>query len=439
MLTNNLFIYPNWDVYDIGSAIQLSSSEIRKLTLVGEVDVTCQSIPMGSMTIEVLTTEDLKTGKYLIYECEGTAGAAVCLWRIKSIEPIDDKYTRITAEPCIARFDEIEMEEGMVSGSTNMGQIDGVITPYNAFHDNLNFNAYGYLPGQNGRDRLTWLLFVSGQYLSCYGGYKEYSGTNEARSGEYCFQLRTFHSSADLIPYERTFANASFSRRDHVSEIVMTTYDFVRSADMLLDTDDYRFPTPWIAMNTEVSSNSIINGSANEITIGEADANAVSQPEYRKILIDNIYIVTANNAIDIMRRLVEYYMNTLEMTVDVLNAFDYCAGDRVIVYAARDRLVQGIIERATYEVGNYVRSTLKLVCVVDVPGAWLTMNYTVDGVTIGHDRRYLPVGMSYSIKNPTLTRESNGTILRYIPSNQSTRGTMGAQDATVNVTYTEQT
>ena len=438
MLANNLYINPNWDEYDTSGGIHLSSSEIRKLTLVGEVDVTCQSIPLGSMTIEVLTTEDLKTGKYLVYDCQGTAEWTVCLWRIKSIEPIDDKYTRITAEPCIARFDEIEMAEGMVNGSTNMGQIDGVITPYNAGHDNLSFSAYGYLPGQNGRDRLAWLLFVSGQYLSCYGGYKEYSGTNDVRWGEYCFQLRTFSSSADLIPYEWTFANASFSRRDRVSEIVMTTYDFSRSADMLLDTDDYRFPTPWIAMETEISSDNIING-AGEIPMGEAEANAVSQPEYRKILIDNIYVVTTSNAVDIMRRLIEYYMNSLEMTVDVLNAFDYCAGDRVIVYAARDRLVKGIIERATYEVGNYVRSTLKLVCVVDVPGAWLTMNYTVNGVAIGHDRRYLPAGMSYSIKNPTLTREHNGTILNYIPSDESTTGTMGVQDATVDVTYTRQT
>lgn len=451
----NMFLKDDWDEYSSGDDLVFHDDQISNLSLIGQIDVTGQSIPLGTLTFDINTDVDLSDRTYLIYEnYDGTTIDAICKWIIKNVEPVGEGCVRITAEPFIGLLDGIEITDVVAMESYSMEDVRRSIVPKNegGYPDNWGyFYPYCYLPTQSARERMIWMIFGDGVYFSCYGTTKYKDGEwTWPRTGETTFNRFPIPEKADLIPSEYTFRGASFSFRERVKEVKLTGYNFVESPSMLLDENDYRFPEPWTTIEAEFSSDDIIpevNGESGPIVVdgesGPVDVEAESGysaesdnfDRAKGIVIDNIYTVSIDDANEKIKWLAAYYLNPRELTVDAINAFEYCAGERVIVYAANDRLVSGIIERADYRVENSVRSTLKLVCVEDVPGAWLTLNYTVNGNVIGHDRRYLPVGQSYSVKNYNLLRYRNGRVITYEPQQAETTGEMGEEDQTVAVAY----
>lgn len=367
-----------------------------------QVDLSGNSMPAGEYTVDVILPEplpvpptscDLYDGKNQLW----------CAWPIRLHQYITENVLRVTCSSWLRLLEHRELEAQMYTGQTAENVIADIFGAEHAHHYTLanalkSRTVSGYCPAQTARDRLTWLLFVLGAY------------TRDIYRSDVL--ITAVDETATLIPLDKTFARPSETQAEWVTGLKITTYTF-RQADTeeewMEDDSSYMFPLPWLATEQVV-----------ELT----NAAAPNDAPPNVIPFEGIYLINPNNVSDIAARLVKYWFNPAEVSLDCVNNRAYKPGDLVTAYVTPERLVTGYIEQANFRFGVQARSTLKLVAAQAVEGAELVISYTYEGGVIGRQSLYLPVGVDFTVSNNYIDRIYQDRRYIYRPQSDTATGTM---------------
>ena len=370
------------------------------LSFAPQVDLTGDSLPINELIIDVITTDDFKTGE--VIELYDDMDQVWAHWYIKKAIHTADNVVRITARSLIDSLEYKQMEAVMFENSSAASAIDacfdGRTSDYQIDSSLSSAKLTGFAPEQTARERLAWILFALGAYVRDVFTTKAH--------------ICPVDETSIYIPTGRSFFRPTTDLNDWVTEIRITSYAFSRasSEDEWEDSDSsYMFPLPWIA---------------EEQTISLLNPNAPEDATENVIELDGIYLVNSGNVSDIISRLAKYWFNRNEVTLDCVNNKQFSPGDKVVAYAADESILTGYIQQATFKFGLQARSTLKLIGVDNVAGTRLTVNYTYNNGRIGQAEYFFPVGYTYTITNPYIDRTYQDRRFIYRPENATISGTI---------------
>ncbi len=399
-----MYIHIEWIAsYDpVTGDIEMAGGDypIKGLNFSAQTDLTGNSMPVNTYTVDVITTDQIPE---LVDTCQlyDDRNRIWARWPLSHAQRISGGCTRVTASSWLKDLEYRELAGRMFTGvlsETAIAECFGGTSGYTLAQALTGIPVYGYAPAQNARERLTWLLFVLGGYVSDVF-------RNDILIGK-------VDTSNTLIPYRATFMRPTVDTTDWVTGLKITTYTFRQAAseaEWQADDSSYIFPLPWIATEQVIE---ITNPDAPDW----APANVVE--------IDGIYLINGNNVSDIANRLAGYWFNPTQAQLDCINNRAYKPGDLVTAFVGEEQLITGYIQQASFAFGLQARSTLKLIGVESVTGARLTVNYTYMGGRIGQAVYYLPVGMDYSISNPYIDRTHEGRRYVYRPQDDAVTGTI---------------
>lgn len=400
-----MYVKLTWTEYDPDTGIieYLDGNfQIKPMSFDPQVDLSGNSMPAGEYTVDVILSEPL-SGDLAACDLYDALDNLWCAWPIRTSRYISDNCLRITCASWLRQLEHREMEPVMYTGETAEAIMTDVFGQEHANHYTLanalkNRTILGFAPAQTARDRLLWLLFVLGAY------------TQDVFRDDVL--IKPVDETATLIPLDKTFATPAEEQADWVTGLKITTYTFRQAAseeEWHEDDSSYMFPLPWLATEQTFEL-------SNPLAPADAPSNVVE--------IDSIYLITPNNVSDISMRLAKYWFNPAEVTLDCINNRAYRPGDMVTAYVARERLVTGYIQQASFRFGVQARSTLKLVGTQQISGAQLIISYTYQGGVIGRQTYYLPVGVAFTIQNNYIDRIYQDRRYIYRPQSDTVTGTM---------------
>lgn len=387
--------------------------DLLRQTFAPQVDLSGDSLPINVFEVDVVTDDDISEGQYA--ELRDDLDNLWARYWITSAQRTSENVVHIKAQSEVALLDGVTLPATMFVGEglhdvlddTMVRQAGGglvAIIDYDLDASLETVTVTGYCPEQTARERLLWLLLVSGAYLDTAFIAKP--------------TIKPVDDTETLIPLDRTFWRPSVSYGDEVSAVRVTSYSFAMDPDAASSNTSYQFPLPWVATPQALEL-------ANPAAPADGADNVVE--------IGELYLINPSNASALLSRMAASAFNRVAVDLDVINNAQYKPGDRVVVYTSPTELISGYIETATFAFGLQARSTLHLTGVENVTGATLTVIYTSGGVELAREEYVLPEGHAYSVATRFLDIDDGLTRAIYRPAVASVSGTMPVGGTTATV------
>lgn len=387
-----------------------------------ETDLTNNSLPINEFQARLFTNAQINYGQWAeLKDDNDNLWAKYWLSYAERIGRDDDRQTyvvKIIGESPLSLLGRAKMPiKFYTSGTTAKDAITEILSYVNigSFSDVVDdsslrstldsISVTGFAPEQSARERLQWVLLLTGCYVTSYFGSH--------------FHIKSISTSGgEVIPPEKTFWKPSISHRDYVTKIIVHAYSF---------TQDY--PAPDDNYVTDGTNYWIVT----ETVVSLTNSNAPSGAPENIIEIDECMFISPYNASTIVYNLAAYYFDRTEIEADVINNGSYKPGDRVTVYLDEDSLVTGYIDQCSFKFGLQARSGLHLTAAEPVEGASLIIKYRWGTAYIAQRRYFLPKGHVYSITTEYLDITLNGHRYVFRPTQNVITGTL-TENSTVNVT-----
>lgn len=271
----------------------------------------------------------------------------------------------------------------------------------------------GFLPEQSARERLTWVAFVAGGYI-----------TTSYTPNPYLLEIDTTETT---IPLEKVFWRPSLNYDSYVTAVQITSYTYPGNKgerdQVVVDKDGVEWnmrPHVYTLTNTNAPEN--------------IPENIVS--------VSGIGIVKGQEtATTLLNRLGGYYFNRMTIEADVINnKEEFMTGDRYSISLDDENVAIGYCESLEYSFGMQIRSKMKLsvLQMIESEVGKLTVKYIsqsspTKGMTLATRTYKFPVGYQYTIEALWVdtTIENNRFIFR--PAQNEITGTMTSGNVNVVV------
>jgi hypothetical protein len=252
----------------------------------------------------------------------------------------------------------------------------------------------GYCPEQTARERLQWLLMVTGTYIRDF-----------FRTGiEVCF---VNDLEVGTIPLADTYWKPTITSNPYVTAVRVTYYEF--EAGMPSRTDDY----------VEVNGNVYIMRSQ-KMTLSNPDAPD-GAPE-NVVEVDGVTLIHDGNVDEVLTLLAKYYFSRDEIDLECINNGQWYAGQRVFCFVEEGQMYSGYIRSTDFSFGAQAKSSVHLVPTEARGSSSLTILYSWEGRLVGRRDYTLPVGVDYELENPYIELSASGHRYVFRPLSPTVSG-----------------
>lgn len=351
-----------------------------------ETDLMNNSLPINQFEARLFTNDAINYGQWA--ELKDDNNNLWCKYWLSYAERIgrdDERNTyivKIIGQSPLAFCERVKMPAKFYSSSTakaaisevlsyvgSLGTISNVVPDSSILATLETIDVTGFAPEQTARERLQWILLLTGSYVTSYFG--SYINIEDIDT-----------SGGTLIPFEYTYWKPVISHRDYVTKIIVHAYSFTSGEPSSTDkyvTDGTNY---WIQTETVVTlSNSSVPSGAPE----------------NEVEIEGCTLISQTNVSTVATNLAAYYFNRAEVDLDMINNAEYKPGDRIIAYLDEDSLVAGYIDRCDFTFGLQAKANLHLTAAETVDGAALIIQYKWGDIVVAMRRFYLPKNHAYSI------------------------------------------
>ena len=385
-------------------------TKLKNLSFAPEVDVTATSVPINELSVDIITTDSIELGMLLeLYDDLDTLFAR---YTIVYAEHSDPKTVKVRARSDVAMLDAVTLPATLYE-TTAPGVLTDIFGSVSASYSlDSSFQSVaveGFCPEQTARERLAWLCLVLGAYVkSCFNT---------------TIEILPLDSTNTLIPLEKTFMRPKVNYLDYVISLSANAYSFTQGTPGTTD--------QWVEDDGGVTYIVHKTGAATLPDPGSVPEGAIGT----SVKVADVMLINSDNIDDVLSRLSGFYFTRVEVDVDCINNGDYVPGQQVTVYADRETLMAGVIQRATFCFGKQARSTLHIIGAALRPSAELIVRYMYEDEQIGEASYRFPVGFWYSLPNPYLDLTHKRVRRIYRPLTEAATGTMTAGTNTVEVDY----
>lgn len=386
-----------------------------------ETDLTNDSLPINEFEARLFTNNQISYGQWAeLRDDNDTLWARYWLSYAERIGRDDDHETyivKVIGQSPLAFLERIKLAPKFYSSYTaksaiqeilsyvgSLGSIDQVVDSTSLLNELDSISVTGFAPEQTARERLQWILLMTGCYIGSYFDTRIHISKVNTSGGA-------------LIPIEATYWKPVISHRDYVTKIIVHAYSYIQGTPQSTDqyvTDGTNY---WIQSETIVTL---------------TNSNAPSGAPENEIDIEGVTLISQSNASTVITNLAAYYFNRTEVELECINNASYKPGERVTVYVNDDTLIAGYIDHCDFEFGVQAKSSLHLSAAESVDGARLTIQYKWGSVIVALRSYFLPKNFPYSITTEYLDTIISGHRYIFRPLTASVSGTL-TENTTVTV------
>ena len=384
-------------------------TRLKNLSFAPQTDLIGQSLPICEFTVDVLTEDSVSVGTDVkLYDDLDNLWAQ---YTVVFAEHMDAGTLRIRARSALALLEQDRLPavyysaepiaEVLIDVFANTGSGVGAYV-YRLDSSFSGATVTGYCPEQTARDRLLWVCFTLGAYVSqCFSEY---------------IDILPISSQSVTIPIGKTYMWPKVTYREYVTEIRCKYYAFTVATPGTTDSYVQVGSTFYVVTESEMTL-------TNPDAPSEAPANIVS--------IDGVYLVNSANVGGVLSHLARWYFERTKVDIDVIDNAEYIPGQQAVVYTDETHMASGYIESCDFRFGVQAKATMRLTGASTVESGGLTILYMYGAMQINRAAYRFPVGLVYSIPVPYIDINMNGHRYIFRPEHANTTGTMAAGEATV--------
>ena len=397
---------------------QTTYTDIGSLSFNPQTDVTCATMPINEFTADIHTTDDIDIGQSA--ELRDDSNGLWAKYYLMSAEHINASTVRVVARSPLVLMDTNKLPAVMYTNENASTVIaDIILSIYSSvgsgnytLDDSLkNIKINGFCPEQLPRDRLLWVCYVLGAYVSTAFSNK--------------IQIKPLPTTAVDIPAEKTYLRPDIKYNDYVTSIKATSFAFASGSPDV--TDEYVTDgggTTYIVTRTKMS-------------VTNDDAPSGARENIRQVA--DVMLINSTNASGVLENAAEMAFARVEADVDVINNREYFPGMLVRFQLDDATMAEGYVQSCKFSFGVQARSTLHVLGLKPVQAAQLRITCVLPDsphdIILSRMTYLFPVDYSYEVTVPWFDVEIKGH--RYIlrPLTANVTGTMAAGGATATVNY----
>lgn len=266
----------------------------------------------------------------------------------------------------------------------------------------------GYVPEQSARDRLQWIMLVTGAYIKTF-----FSDTIEIKKAD-------LQRAAEYIPDSNVFWKPSVKYKEAVTALVIKSYSYT------LTQQDPGTTEEWV----QDEYGNIYIQTTQEFRLEDTSLPVTTPPN--EVVIDNVTLVNANNVNAILGRVATMYFKRMELEASIIDGGQFLPADKVCVINPLGGVFIGFVNSADFIFGKMQKAKLNISEYLLYDNACkLIIIYADEGEEVCRFEYTLPPAYSFSIENvfPEVIDGDTRTI--YYPVNEYATGTMEAEGDTI--------
>lgn len=380
-------------------------TKVKNLFFAPESDVTGSSLPINTLTADIMTVDEISIGSYaLLYDDQENLWAKY--W-ITYAEHADAQTVHIEASSTLELLERVTLEPVMYSSASASTIIAGLFGSLGYTLDSSFSSATisGYCPEQTARERLQWVCFVMGAYVrTCFSQNVEILPISEAET---------------VVPINKTFWKPKTAFGDYVTAVRAKVYSYEEAEPQNRE--------KWVEADGRVYVQT-------EQWVSLSNANAPQAAPENVVEVGDVTLVNSGNVSAILSHLAKYYFKRDTVELDAINNASWKPGQRLAVFSDEGEMVAGYAKSFTFSFGVQARSRIVLEAAEGKQSSGLTIRYIYNDLPIGKARYYFPVGYSYDIENPYIDMTSGHRFI-FRPLEDSAEGTMTSVNQVVDEDY----
>lgn len=385
---------------------------LKNLRYSPSANVVSDRLVIDDFECDIVTDSDISAGSVANLMDGSTLWAS---GHVTYAEREDPKIVHIVAQSELIYLDRKKMPPKMYTGGTVQSAIEEIASTAGI---TILFNSSavsgktvrGFCDEMTCRERLQQILFVSGLYVtSSFVAHPTVTNITSAVTA--------------TVPEELTFWRPKPTYEEDVTAVNVTAFSFAVGTPTSEDEYVTDGTTTWIVSRTTV-------------TLRNPDAQVTAATN--ELYIDDVMLVTEDNASAVVSLLGQYYFTRLKVEADIINNGDYAVGNTLSVSMGEgyNSYASGFCESIDYSFGHQARSRIVLGSCTQIACPTLTVIYQAadhDDAEIDRKIFRLPEGMPYEITNPYLRKTMSGFEYVFRPEDETLEGTMSSSDSTVYV------
>lgn len=387
---------------------------LKNLRYSPSANIVSDRLVIDDFECDIVTDSDISAGSVANLMDGSTLWAS---GHVTYAEREDPKIVHIVAQSELIYLDRKKMPPKMYTGQTVQSAIEEIATTAGI---TILFNSSavsgktvrGFCDEMTCRERLQQILFVSGLYItSSFVAHPTVTNISNAVTA--------------TVPEELTFWRPKPTYEEDVTAVNVTAFSFAVGTPTSEDEHVTDGTTTWIVSRTTV-------------TLRNPDVQVTAATN--EVYIDDVMLVTEDNASSVVSLLGSYYFTRLKVEADIINNGEYAVGNTLGISMGEgyNSFASGFCESIDYSFGHQARSRVVIGSCTEVACPTLTVIYrrsaSADYAEIDRKVFRLPEGMPYEITNPYLRKTMSGYEYVFRPTSETLTGTMGSTDETVYVT-----
>lgn len=382
-------------------------TEITGLEFNPSADLTGSTVPINDLWVSIRTDDEVPVGSRVsLYDDNDRIWAKY--WVTYS-EIENGGFKRVHGQSALFKLAQAPLEPIMYEDVTVGDALEDVLATigdeYEIDEDIASETLNGYCPKQTARVRLQWICMAVGAYI------REF-----------------FDDHMSIVPYgnvldttvgkQDVFWKPTVNYTDYVTAVVGTYYSYQEGVPTRQD----RY--------VEVGGKTYIQ-SESSVTLTNPDVPEIALDNV--VEISNVTLLNSSNIDAVLSRLALYNFKRMSVDMDIVDNGEVEPAQAILTYSDEDQIVAGFVKSASFRFGMRARASIELMGCEVRDGAWLTVNYVWNDMTIGMKRFYFPVGIPYETDNPYLDiifEDGHRFVLR--PVNDKTSGIMQSGGNTVS-------
>ena len=359
----------------IGSA---TYTAVKVLRFDPEADVTGMRLAVNEFTAEIMTTDSVDAGAFATLTDDDDYVWAR-YWIVEASHP-SGQVLRLRAQSPLLLLDRVRLEPVMYSSADAQTAMAAVFDTVNqAYGTDVGYaidGAFendtftGYCPEQTARERLQWMCFVLGAWVStAFRGWAE---------------VLPVSASAGYVPESDTFWRPESAWGDYVTGVEVMAYSYTAGEPGTRD--------KWVEADSTVyiqtEQSFALGNSAVPVT---AAANVVR--------VEGVTLINPGNAGTILARMASMHYARRSLQADVVYYGRVRPGELCAV-STGEEWVQGYVKKISLAFGKGIRARMELGQVADVASAVLTVRRMYGEELLAEEEYSLPIGIPYEIENP---------------------------------------
>lgn len=380
--------------------------EITELQFNPSADLTGSTVPVNELWVNIKTDDEIPVGSRVsLYDDNDRIWAKY--WVTYS-ERENARFKRVHGQSALFKLGQVPLEPIMYDDVTvedALGDVLAVIGDEYQIDDGIAQETLnGYCPKQTARVRLQWICMAVGAYI------REF-----------------FDDHMSIVPYGNVISKTvkksdvywkpTVNYSDYVTAVVGTYYSYQEGVPSRQD------------KYVEVGGRTYIQ-MEDSVTLRNPDVPEIALENVMEI--SNMTLLNSSNVDAVLSRIALYNFKRMSVNMDIVDNGEVEPAQAILTYSDEDQVVTGFVKSASFKFGMRARAGIELVGCEVTDGAWLTVNYVWNEMTVGMKRFYFPVGLPYETSNPYLDvtfADGHRYVLR--PINDGVSGTMQSGGNTV--------